>query len=85
MVTCTGHIGIHEGADGRTYVRTENDVMAILPNFLPSMGYQYFLSYGAPRARLQRALSKNKLLNFPYLLSLASSGFKALSPFLSPK
>ena len=47
MVTCTGHIGIHEGAD----VRTENDVMAILPNFLPSMGYQYFLSYGAPRAR----------------------------------
>ena len=20
MVTCTGHIGIHEGADGRTYV-----------------------------------------------------------------
>ena len=22
--------------------------MAILPNFLPSMGYQYFLSYGAP-------------------------------------
>ena len=47
MVTCTGHIGIHEGAD----VRTENDVMAILPNFLPSMGYQYFLSYGAPGAR----------------------------------
>ena len=22
MVTCTGHIGIHEGADGRTYGRT---------------------------------------------------------------
>ena len=21
MVTCTGHIGIHEGADGRTYGR----------------------------------------------------------------
>ena len=21
MVTCTGHIGIHEGADGRTDVR----------------------------------------------------------------
>ena len=33
---------------GQTDVRTENDVMAILPNFLPSMGYQYFLSYGAP-------------------------------------
>ena len=31
MVTCTGHIGIHEGADGRTYVvRTDvDDVMAI--------------------------------------------------------
>ena len=25
--------------------------MAILPNFLPWMGYQYFLSYGAPHAR----------------------------------
>ena len=33
---------------GRTDVRTENDVMAILPNFLPAMGYQYFLSYAAP-------------------------------------
>ena len=51
MVTCSGHIGIHEGADGRT---DENDVMAILPSFLPSMGYQYFLSYGAPRARAFR-------------------------------
>ena len=34
---------------GRTYLRTF--VMAIKPNFLASMGYQYFLSYGAPRAR----------------------------------
>ena len=40
MVTCTGHIGIHELADGRTdgrttYVRTDvHDVMAIKPNFL---------------------------------------------------
>ena len=34
MVTCTGHIGIHEAADGRTYVRTDvQDVMAIKPNF----------------------------------------------------
>ena len=30
MVTCTGHIGIHEGADGRTDVY---DVVAIKPNF----------------------------------------------------
>ena len=33
MVMCTGHIGIHEGADGRTYVRTVDDVMAIKPSF----------------------------------------------------
>ena len=41
MVTCTGHIGIHEGADGRTDVRCTDvyDVMAIKPNFLTSMGY----------------------------------------------
>ena len=49
MVTCTGHIGIHEGADptyGRTlYVRTDvYDVMAIKPNFLTSMGYHIFLT-----------------------------------------
>ena len=36
---------------GRTDVRTDNEVMAILPNFLPPMGYQYFLSYGAAGAR----------------------------------
>ena len=41
MVTCTGHIGIHEGADGRTDV---DDVMAIKPNFLTSMGYHIFLA-----------------------------------------
>ena len=46
MVTCTGHIGIHEGADGRTlYVRTDvDDVMAIKPNFLTSTGYHIFLT-----------------------------------------
>ena len=32
-----------------TFVRTVDDVMAIKPNFLASMAYQYFLSYGAPR------------------------------------
>ena len=41
MVTCTGHIGIHEGAYGRTDV---DDVMAIKPNFLTSMGYHIFLT-----------------------------------------
>ena len=46
MVTCTGHIGIHEGVDGRTYcVRTDiHDVMAIKPSFLTSMGYHIFLT-----------------------------------------
>ena len=67
MVTCTGHIGIHEGADGRTdvrtyvrtlYVRTDvHDVMAIKPNFLTSMGYHIFLSMvlraRAPKARAE--------------------------------
>ena len=41
MVTCNGPIGIHEGADGRTDV---DDVMAIKPNFLTSMGYHIFLT-----------------------------------------
>ena len=36
---------------GRTDGPTVDDVMAIKPNFPASMGYQYFLSYGAPRAR----------------------------------
>ena len=50
MVTCTGHIGIHDGVDGRTdvvptHVRTDvYDVMAIKPNFLTSMGYHTFLT-----------------------------------------
>ena len=54
MVTCTGHIGIHEGVDGRTDV---HDVMAIKPNFLTSMGYHIFLSMvlraRAPSARAE--------------------------------
>ena len=46
MVTCTGHIVIHEWADGRTDVRCTDvhDVMAIKPNFLTSMGYHIFLN-----------------------------------------
>ena len=54
MVTCTGHIGIHEGADGRTYV---HDVMAMKPHFLTSIGYHIFLSMvlraRAPSARAE--------------------------------
>ena len=64
MVTCTGHIGIHEGADGRTYVRCTDvhDVMAIKPNFLTSMGYHIFLSMvlrarGAPLLTVLRTLT----------------------------
>ena len=61
MVTCTGHIGIHEGADGRTDVRTcvvrtdVDDVMAIKPNFLTSMGYHIFLTM-VLRARAPKEL-----------------------------
>ena len=41
---------------GWTDIRTEvHDVMAIKPNFLASMGYHYFLSYGAPRQRRSRS------------------------------
>ena len=54
---------LHEGADGRTYVWTIDDVMAIKPNFLAAMGYQYFLSYGARRAR-----SSAKKETFAFLL-----------------
>ena len=54
MVTCTGHIGIHEGADGRTDV---DDVMPIKRNFLTSMGYYIFLTTllraRAPKARAE--------------------------------
>ena len=58
MVTCTGHIGIHGGADGRTDV---HDVMAIKPNFLKSMGYHIFLTMvlRAPRLRRARSSAKN--------------------------
>ena len=50
--------------DGRTdlhmYVGMVDDVMAIKPNFLTWMGYQYFLSYGAPRTRaLSSAIDTN--------------------------
>ena len=69
MVTCTGHIGIHEGADGRTDVRTYvvrtdvDDVMAIKPNFLTSMGYHIFLTMVLrARAELRYHIS-----NFPSL------------------
>ena len=68
MVTCTGHIGIHEGADGRTYVRCMDvhDVMAIKPNFLTSMGYHIFLSMvlraRAPLARAELRYQQNSFL-----------------------
>ena len=71
MVTCTGHIGIHEGADGRTYVRTlyvrtdVHDVMAIKPNFLTSMGYHIFLTMvlraRAPSARAELRYKKTSV------------------------
>ena len=57
MVTCTGHIGIHEGEDGRTDV---HDFMAIKPNFLTSMGYHIFLTMVLRAACLRRARSSAK-------------------------
>ena len=60
MVRCTGHIGIHEGADGRSDV---HDVMAIKPNFLTWMGYHIFLTM-LLRARARfGAISVNQPLN----------------------
>ena len=55
MVMCTGHIGIHEGAGGRTYARTYvrmdvHDVMAI-KQFSHINGLPYFLNYGAPHTK----------------------------------
>ena len=65
MVTCTGHIGIHEGADGRTDV---HDVMAIKPNFLTSMGFHIFLSMvlrvRAPSARAELRYYSQTSLSF---------------------
>ena len=57
MVTCTGHTGIHEGADGRTDV---HDVMAIKPNFLTAMGYHIFLTM-VLRARALSARAELRL------------------------
>ena len=54
MVTWTGHIGIHERADGRTYVRRDvYDVMAIKPNFLTSMGYHGYLPFTQENRKFQ--------------------------------
>ena len=85
MVTCTGHIGIHERADGRTYVRCTDvhDVMAIKPNFLTSMGYHIFLSMvlraRAPSARAELRYNVYGTIyvpihNVPTVLSLKSAG-----------
>ena len=75
MVTCTGHIGIHGGADVRTDV---HDVMAIKPNFLTSMGYRIFLTMVLhARARLWRArssafrLGQNKVYTQSFLRTFA--------------
>ena len=43
---------------GRTDGRTVDDVMVIKPNFLASMGYQYFLSYGAPCVRSSAMIAR---------------------------
>ena len=61
----TGHTGIHGRVDVRTYgrtdVRTFDDVMALKPKFLASMGYHILLTivlrvreHAAPSARAER-------------------------------
>ena len=65
MVTCTGHIGIHEGADGRTYVRTlyvRTDVHDVMAKFSHIDGLPYFLKYGAPRARAFGANNREQFI-----------------------
>ena len=54
MVTCTGHLGIHEGADVGTDV---HDVMARKPNFLTSMGYHIYLTMVLLRRTQSSAIS----------------------------
>ena len=41
-----------------TYVRTVDDVMAIKPNFLASMGYQYFLMASTPGQNVHLVVSQ---------------------------
>ena len=61
----TGHMGIHGGADGRTYVCTDvHDVMAIKTNFLTSMGYHIFLAMML-RARADRKRLKRRIKESP--------------------
>ena len=47
FIEATGHISIHGGVDVRTYFRTYvrivDDVIAIKPRFLASIGYHIFL------------------------------------------
>ena len=39
MVTCTGHIGIHEGADGRTYVVRTLSIVSVICSFVKPQGW----------------------------------------------
>ena len=76
MVTCTGHIGIHEGAEGRTYVHTVvHDIMAIKPNFLTSMGYHIFLTMVLRDVLGFRFLRLAKLKQSQILLSFGHFNF----------
>ena len=68
MVTCTGHIGIHEGADGRTdvrmyvrtlYVRTDvHDVMAIKFSHIDGLPYFLKVAYYS-FIRVQKVYTRN--------------------------
>ena len=60
MVLCTGHIGIHEGADGRSSRH------GYKTKFSHIDGLQYFLNYGAPRAHAERSSAIIKSDEFLY-------------------
>ena len=64
MVTCTGHIGIHEGEDGRTYVYVRTLMTSWLLNQISSTRWVTIFSYlwCSTRACQRRARSSAMIL-----------------------
>ena len=59
MVTCTGHIGIHEGADVRTDGRWRHGYKT---KFSHIDGLPYFLKYGAPLINIAFFPMENRII-----------------------
>ena len=60
MVTCTGHIGIHEGADGRTYGRKMTSWI-----FYQFFSHRWVTSIFLAMVLRPRAFGGAPLLNIP--------------------